>query len=198
MTLTIVPSSLMRPQPLFSLCGLTSKEASFLADKLMYEKWYLQDKWRDIDTIEKFIYRYFSWAEETPFSLPYRIGVFDGVLVFREIIPNETCGMMLKLWGKHLWGPTLARETRTLIEMIMDKFNLRDIDTASGDPGSPKMVRCLGFEIKEVKKDGFIWNGESYDEFNFIKRREQCRVQEIRQPTLQEHPLTFSNLDNSL
>ena len=159
---SVRPEELVHPFPLFRLCMLDAERAKVLADKLKYEELYLPDELRNDESIWEIIYRNFGWDENRSFYLPYEIGNFDGVFVFQNIVKDDGCGLMLKFWGKQLWGTKFIRQSRGLIKMVMDGFGLKTLHTGTADPKMIKMARFAELEVKSIHDNGFLWDGVSH------------------------------------
>ena len=167
----VMAEELISPFPLFRLCAWDTAKAMVLFYKLKNEPLYLPDEQRNYADIWKIIHHNFGWDENHSLCLPYEIGDFDGVLVFQDIVKNDGCGMMLKFWGKQLWGADGARQAKGLIDLIMDKFNLKTIHIVTADKGAVKLGKLFGFKVKEIKKKSFQWDGVKRDRFYLEKGR---------------------------
>jgi hypothetical protein len=165
----IVAEELLHPFPLFRLCAWNTAKAMVLFYKLKDEPLYLPDELRNYGDIWKIIHHNFGWDKNHSLCLPYEIGDFDGVMVFQDIAKGNGCGMMLKFWGKQLWGADGARQAQGLIDFIMDKFDLKTIHIVTGDKQAVKLGKLFGFELKEIKKNAFRWNGNKHDRFRLEK-----------------------------
>jgi hypothetical protein len=123
---------------------------------------YMSDEHR---TVEYIVALFSGWLSGSTINELYEIGDFGGVLGFINIIPGWKCGLLLKLWERKLWGATLAREGKKLVDDVMGRYRLRRISNETGDMASLKLYRMFGWELEGVKQDDFMWNGKLYNSY---------------------------------
>jgi RimJ/RimL family protein N-acetyltransferase len=158
----------LNPSPLFRHFQPTEEKLKIIAQKLMDEYLYISDEYRDYDIIWKILFSYFNNADGGELSLFYEIGKdggFDGILGFTEIRPTWKASLMFKLWNTKVWGATFARESRQLIEMVMDGLKLVRLETSTPDPRILKMAKICGFSCEGMKELNFVWDKHFYDEY---------------------------------
>lgn len=150
---------LKHPAPHFNIFVPNDTKLKDLHDKLMNRYLYVSDEGRNTPAINATMCRIFS----DPAALYYEIGDWQGLAGFRDIVPNYKAHTTLKFWGAELWGKTLVREMRSVLEFFEETFQLVRLESETADPRIVKLTKLLSFDVEGAKKKGFIWNGKYYD-----------------------------------
>ena len=144
-----------------------NKIESMLHDKYLY----LDDEYRNPQTIHTIMTNYLNGALSGAINLFYEMGDFQGLIGFRKIIPGYKCRLFFKIWDKKLYGKNFVRAVRQLIDFIMDEFQLARISTESPDERAIKGGMLVGFKKEGEEENGFLWNGKFYKNYLLGKTR---------------------------
>jgi hypothetical protein len=144
-----------------------NKIESMLHDKYLY----LDDEYRNPQTIHTIMTNYLNGALSGAINLFYEMGDFQGLIGFRKVIPGYKCRLFFKIWDKKLYSRNLVRAVRQIIEFVMNEFNLVRISTESPDKRAIKGGRLAGFELEGEKENGFLWDGKFYKNYLLGKTR---------------------------
>jgi len=139
----------------------TKDKVAKLAKELIDGKLNLPDEYRNPQSIANLLLMYFS----NPTHLFYEIGKFGGVLGFAYIQEGHKAELLMKMWNKNIWKPSVVKEAKRLIKTIMDEFNLIRINVETADERVVKMAKILGMEEDGIRKKNFMFDGELYDLF---------------------------------
>ena len=158
---------LKNPDPMFKLFTPTSAEptdpfylkVSKLQRMLMKQPLWLSDEYRSEPTIREAVHNYFSG---NTFNVFYEAGDFQGLVGFKNIIPEFKCEMTFKIWDKSLWSKTLVRAGRDLTELYMKEFKLKRISSATADDRIRRMAEMIGFVVEGKQPNSFKWNNKFY------------------------------------
>jgi len=159
------PEILARPVKHFKLFYPSVEKLDFLADRFMNEYLYCSDEGRTPQLIWAAMFRYFSGDPQYGFHLPYEIDDFDGVLMFKDILPGWKCDVTLKYWGGEKFSHGLVRSGRELLKKAVDWYGLIRMNTDTADEKIVKLAKLCGF-VEEGKRElDFRWNGRYYDRY---------------------------------
>lgn len=145
----------------------TKEKVERLAKELKGGRLNLPDEYRNPQSIASLLLTYFS----NPSHLFYEIGKFGGIIGFVYILENHKCELLMKMWNKNIWKPSIVKEAKKLIKTIMDEFNLIRINAETPCIHVRKMARILGFTEDGIREKDFSWNGEKFDLFLLSLRR---------------------------
>lgn len=144
-----------------SLFEPTESKVRFLASKLLTEKLYLSDEFRDPQMIHKSISQLFANPEA---NILYEFPDFSGVIGFVNIIPEHKADMIIKIWDKKAWCFGMVKEIKDLIKKILNNYELKRLSLAT--PEEEKGIRLakniFGFTREGTEKYGFRWNNRFY------------------------------------
>jgi RimJ/RimL family protein N-acetyltransferase len=170
--LEIHREKLLSPSPLFKLWRPTDATAEQLARRLMDTPMYLSDEFRNDGYVRGLIKSWFGGG----LNLIYEVGPFGGLLAFQAIIPDWKCALMAKIWEKKLWGPTLAREAKELLDFVTEVFNLKRIEIDTADEKMVRFGANFDFECEGLRAGAFRWGGQPYDLYELTRLRESGGV----------------------
>ncbi len=156
--------------PIFRLFNPEEWKIKEFARRLMEDYLYVDDQLRNVPTIHS-ILLYYLTAEQR--NVLYEIGEFDGILAFTDILPGWKANMAFKLWNPKRWGPDFARQATAFTGEVMEELHIIRLETASPDKRMVKMAKMCGFEVEGVRKKGFSWGGQLYDEYLLARFREE-------------------------
>ena len=122
----------------------------------------LPDEYRNEYSITSLLLAYFSPSQPHIF---YEIGNFGGILGFAYIVESHKCELLMKMWDKSIWKPSVVKEAKRLIKTIMDEFNLIRINIETSDERVVKMAKILGFTKDGIREKDFSWDRKKYDLF---------------------------------
>jgi hypothetical protein len=149
---------LQRPNKSCTLFQPTPSKVEYFAYKLLNEYLYVSDEFRTPEKITNLtkilIYK--------PGNIWYELPNFGGMAGFIDIIPGYRCFCILKLWNQDIWGATLARDLKQLVEIIMNEFKLVRVSAHSADKKMEKLAHLCGFKTECAQKYGFQWDGKLY------------------------------------
>jgi RimJ/RimL family protein N-acetyltransferase len=140
-----------------------------LAYRLMKEEFYIPDEKRNWATIGQILRYYMS---PVYFNLFYEIKDFRGLVGFTEIYPEYKANLLWKMWDKSVFSKTFVRHSKELIDLIMNTYKLKRLETETADPnenGAKKMAEVAGFVEEGIKKNEYMWNGKLYDKYILAK-----------------------------
>ena len=135
------------------------KKVSRLQTLLMKRPLWLSDEYRTPQAINALATSYFSGLA---FNIFYEIGDFQGLIGFQNILPEFKCAMTFKIWDKDLWGKTLVRAGKNLVELFIREFRLKRISSVTADDRIKRMAEMIGFEVEGEQPDAFRWNNKFY------------------------------------
>lgn len=144
-----------------------NKIESMLHDKYLY----LDDEYRNPQTIHTIMTNYLSGALSGAINLFYEMGDFQGLIGFTKVIPNYRCGMLFKIWDKKLYGKQFVRSVKQLTEFIMNEFNLVRMRVESPDVRMVKGAEMVGFKVEGEEECGFLWEKKFYKNYLLGKVR---------------------------
>lgn len=152
----------------------TREKILLLAKKLMEEKYYLEDSYRDYSTIHKILFNGFS-NKDNEF---WEIGEFDGILGFVSVEENHKAGIVFKLWNKgiwekEIWEEVFKREIKRLIKSTIEKHNLLRLEMESPDRKILKLSKLWGGKIEGKFRYFFRWNNKFYTVYRMRILREE-------------------------
>lgn len=137
----------------------TPEKVMAIGRHLMENKYSMSDEYRDYPIIYGILDKYLSSKN----SLFYEIGDMDGVFGFTDIISGWKSHMIFELLNSRVWGKRLVRESRKLIDAVMDAMELIKISSQTADKRIAKMSRMIGFEMEGARKAEFSWDKKLYD-----------------------------------
>ena len=144
---------------------MDEKKIDSLAGRLLNDYLYVSDENRDAKKVWAMLYRIFSGEPGMGIHVAYEIGEFDGLLIFRDVLPGFKCDVSLKYWNDYNFGKEIVREGRRLVEEFAAGGKLVRMNSETADPRVVKLSKLVGFETEGVRKDDFMWNGKLYDKF---------------------------------
>lgn len=121
----------------------------------------LSDEYRNQYSIYNILLMYFN----NPANLFYEIGNFGGVLGFANIVGGHKCDILMKMWDKEIWKPSVVKEAKEIIKTIMDEFKLIRINTETADIRVKKMCTILGFKEDGIREKDFSFDGKKFSLF---------------------------------
>ena len=167
---------LKNPHPLFKVFKMDEKNPiefwrKFVELSRMFKNkyLYLSDEYRSDTVVRQLLGSLFNGGH---INLNYEIGDFQGIICFREIIPEYKCEMTFKLWDKRAWNREFARAGKELIDLVMDSFGLKRIGTSTPDKRLVKMARIAGFKEEGEQPNSFRWKGKNYSTYFLGKVKE--------------------------
>jgi len=170
---TIDWDKLKKEYKYFSVFYPTDNKLRFLADKLIHGYLNISDEDRIPEKVRGSLLYYFPPSDypTVHFSLFYEVGDFDGILGFKNILPEFKCSLSLILWGgerlfKSMKGAELIKEGKDLINIIMDEFKLRRIESETPYKRMVELGKLLNFKVDGSQKYAFRWNGKLYTKFH--------------------------------
>lgn len=92
----------------------------------------------------------------------YEIGNWQGLCGFVDIWAGWKADILFKIWDKSIWGPTLYRELKDKIDLLMNEFRLHRVSIQTPDESMLKMLKRFGFRVEGRFRDAFRWNGAKY------------------------------------
>jgi len=134
----------------------TEEKIELLKNKLLTEPLYLTDEARQ----ERAVYQLITYYMYASRSVTYEFKDYGGILWFVEIIPGYKADVIMKLWDKKLWGPTLARDLRRMFPMVMRMYNLKRLSLQTPSESGAALAKFLGFTVEGRQKFGFRWEGK--------------------------------------
>lgn len=158
---------LKQPSPLFRIFEPTQDKFRKLARELMMKEFFLPDEYRNWSNINSMLRNYTN-----PYiaRLLYEVRDYSGLIGFTNIMPNYKAEFLFKIWDyDKIWSKSFARETKDLIDFIIDSFKLKRLEFASGDEKAIKMGKIAGFIVEGIKKDAFLHRGKFYDSYILAK-----------------------------
>ncbi len=160
---------LKNPSPLFKVFEPTKEKLMVVAKELYNKPLNLSDEFRNYDIIWAIIAQYFYAGR---FNIIYDIGDMKGLLGFIDIVPSFKATVMFKLFDKKLIrGSDFVREVRNLLQLIMEQFDLKRLNTSSPDENIVRLARIIGFKQEGKRLKDFMWDGDYYTDFLLGMRR---------------------------
>ena len=152
-----------QPSVKLRLMETTGDKLKRVAQKLQNGYLYLPDEIRK----EKSLAGFMSWLcsprkDGGPWNILYEVPDFHGIIGFVDIIPAYKCDLLVYLWDKLEWGPTLERDVRTLLARFMKEYEIQRIGYETADPRCVRWALRAGFRQEGTKAVGFRHNGELY------------------------------------
>ena len=157
---------LSKPRKFFKFFDGNPNKVVKLSEKLLLNELYLPDEMRDPQRVAYLLQAYFCGGM---FNMFYEIGNFGGIMGVINISPTYKADLIFKLWDKEIWGATLAREIKDVIDLVAKEFQLKRIAGQTPDERMVKMFENFGFKIEGRQKFGFRWNQKDYT--NFLMRK---------------------------
>ncbi len=158
----------------------TREKLAILADKLMNTPMYLSDEYRTPEQIAMLMEYWFPFNIDKsvrPINVFYEVGDFGGLFGFVAIQPEWKADLFVKLWDKNIWGPTLARDVRSLIKKFMIEWKLKRLSLSSPDDKSCKyFVNICGFRTEGTQGKACSWKGKLIPNFLYRKILEDREV----------------------
>ncbi len=139
----------------------TNEKIAKLTKEFMGGRLNLSDEYRNQYSIYNILLMYFN----NPANLFYEIDDFGGVLGFANIVMGHKCDLLMKMWDKSIWKPSVVKEAKQIIKTMMDEFNLIRINSESADEKVVKMMKILGMKEDGIRKKNFSWDGTKFDIF---------------------------------
>lgn len=156
----------------YKLYQPTAEGIRIVSQKLFEDYLYLPDEHRSPDSIANIIIRFFPpiKTSDQPLHLFYEIGDFEGLLGFISIIPEYKGELIFKPWGLRklfngMKGREFIKESKELINFIIDEFKLRRLESWSPDKRILRMAKMVGFKQEGAQKNAFRWNGKLFTNF---------------------------------
>ncbi len=134
----------------------TEEKINKLANKLLYEPLYLDDAYRSPDKVKEML-TFYMYGNP---GLLFEFKDFSGILWFVNIIPEYRADVIFKLWNKKLYGPTFARELKSMFSMFMKMYRIKRLSLQTPSDRGAALAKRMGFQIEGRQKYGFRWNGK--------------------------------------
>jgi len=160
------------PGKYFHLFEPTTEKLESIATKLSVNYLYLPDEMRTPEMIMLTMNALFPYSlpeQVRPLHVYYEIGDFGGLLGFCNIIPEYKADLWTKLWDKKYWGPTLARDTKVLINRFMKEWKLKRLSLSSPDERVIKFAKMWGMKAEGTQSKFFRFDNRLYT--NYLFRR---------------------------
>jgi len=158
---------LQKPSPMFKLFEPSPEKFATVSTHLMEGYLNLSDEFRFKNTILRLMGSYFI----NPNNFIYEAGDNQALVGFISIIPDFKADLIFKLFDKEIWGVDFAGEARDLLNLIMDSFALKRINTSSPDERVVKMAEIFGFKVEGKKEEDFMFNNKPFTNFLLGLRR---------------------------
>ena len=150
--------TLLNPSELFKRLDPTLEKIKEIARHLMENKYSLSDEYREYDTIHTILRKYM----ESDRCVFYEIGDMDGIFGFTDIIPGWKAHVVFELINPKIWGKQLVRESRNLMDLIMETGNLIKLSSQTADERVFKMAKMIGFQLEGIRQLEFSWENIPY------------------------------------
>jgi hypothetical protein len=148
---------LRHPFPAFKLFIPTRDKLRLLATRLYENYLWISDEYRNQESITALLAGDFLLNR---LNIWYELGDYDGLVGFLDIVPGHKCRLAMKLWNPLIWKPSIVKQGRKLIRLIMDEFRLRRVSSDSADNKMVHMATMVGFKKEGARKHEFRWNGK--------------------------------------
>jgi predicted metallopeptidase len=158
---------LQNPSPYFKIFQPTQEKYKKLMHELMMRPFFLPDELRNQVSIQGVVKHFMN-----PYipSIFYEVGEFDGLVGFTNIMPHYKAEFAWKIWNyDKIFTKTFVRETKKVIDLIIDSFKLKRLEFLSGDERTVKMGKIAGFTVEGIKKNDFLHRGKFYDSYILAK-----------------------------
>ena len=91
-------------------------------------------------------------------NIIYDIDDFKGIVAFVRIRPLFKAKRMFVLLDKGMLRPSIIKESRKLIQMIMKEFKLKRMEAETADKKIVQLSKMVGFKSEGIQKNGFMFN----------------------------------------
>lgn len=162
-------TKLNKPSPLFTRFAPTEEKLVTLEKQLRDGYLNLPDEHRKYVTIQQLMIHYLG----NLLNFVYEIGDFGGIFGFVNIVPSQKCDIIFKMWAKDIWKPSLIKESKKLIDLIINTFNLIRVNADTPDERVLRMAKMVGFKEEFTRENDFLWNGQLYPRYYLSIIREK-------------------------
>jgi RimJ/RimL family protein N-acetyltransferase len=143
--------------------SLDAIKLDYLARRLKEDFPYFTDDLRTDFYVWSHMTRWFGGIEGLGTHLSFEYDDFNGILLFKDIIPGHKCDMFWIHLNKKMRDHSLVREADKVMGLVMKWFKLHKIEAGTADSRVARMLERLGFHQEGVRKDSFLFDGELYD-----------------------------------
>lgn len=143
---------------MFKVFEPSKEKLATISKHLMEGYLNLSDEFRIPNILHKLMQSYFLNSN----NLIYEAGDNQALVGFISIVPTFKCELIFKLFDKKIWGVDFAREGKDLLNLIMDTFALKRINTSSPDKRIVKMAKIFGFKVEGTREKDFMFNNEPF------------------------------------
>jgi hypothetical protein len=137
----------------------TEDKMKEVARNLVEKRLYMQDYLRSYPTAHAMLNTIIFGPT---LSILYELGNMWGIGGFINIVPEHKCEVILKFWTPEKLGPTMVREMKDTVDLVMKQFRLLRIDTDTPDENIVHLAKMLGFEREGARKYGFMFDRKPY------------------------------------